>query len=495
MRRRYTQRRRQAVSRWLAAGRFRSHCGPHGLTRPSKARHFTHFTPTFTIKRTVKPRGNFSCDELVALDVRLDSEYFKKIYPDFTGIQSSFDENKPHHGWREGPYVPPVAAVLNPQAFTESVSVIVREQSGLDKYRQGFWPAQRPKPGPCEQAEMEYISTDASPVSLTASILIHPGHQAKAEQFRKQLLSPPTALLPQVEDWLPRGRTAAESELNSYADWWNPYWHYRILLSPPAGGWSPGKAMRVNLEDAIILPALNGETLDSGSWRVIGQATPASTPVVIPAVQSDSLTHQGTSILFSVPVEFSEGAQGKIWAYFDSQSNGPKAPLPSMTAAAGERLANGDFEKGTLFWEWVNAELTDKDAHTGKQAARLERTSAEGYSLIANRSLPVVPEGLYRLRLWAKTNVPGLKLRANIYSSGKFDFPHVLLPLSGDGAWHRYELYLTTGEFPPGIRPALRLWVAGQVGDVVVDDVELAFSKDRTESARATARALEVQSR
>lgn len=456
---------------------------------------FYAYCPYFTIRRTVKPRRNLSCDELVALDVRLDSEYFKKIYPDFTGIPSTFDNPNPHHGWRESPYVPPVATALDPLAFAESVSVILQEQSGLDKYRQGFWPAQRPKPGPCKQAEMEYISTDGSAVSLTASFLIHPGHQAKAERFRKQLLSPPVAILPRVEDWLPVLRTGAESEPNAPADWWNPYWRYRVLLSPPAGGWSPGRAVRVNLEKAIILPALNGDALDPGSWRVVGRATPASTPVVIPAVQADSSTSQSTSILFSVPAEFPNGTEGKIWVYFDSLSNGPKAPLPSMTAAAGARLANGDFEKGTLFWEWANAELTSKDAHQGGQAAHLQQTSTEGYSLIANRSLPIVPEGLYRLRLWAKTDVPGLKLHANLYASGKFDFPHVSLPLSGDGAWHRYELYLTTGEFPPSIRPALRLWLAGQVGDVMVDDVELAFSKDRTENARAVARALEVQSR
>jgi len=202
-------------------------------------------------------------------------------------------------------------------------------------------------------------------------------------------------------------------------------------------------------------------------------------------------------LFFRVPTAFSGVEAEKVWVYLDTKARGPKQSVPGVTPAAGSgRLANGDVERGTDFWQWSDAEPVTGDAHSGDIAARLRLVKPEGYSLIANSSPLVLPETTYKLTFWARSNVPDLKLMANFYAlGGEYDFPQMVIPMTGDGVWHPYEISLTTGDFSPGVRPALRIWLLGQVGDVLVDDVALQLVGTQGESARAVARALKVESR
>ena len=334
----------------------------------------------------------------------------------------------------------------------------------------------------------------ANPASLTACVFVHPGHQAIAEQLRRELLAPPVAIVPKVEDWLPGEPRAAQPPVREYTDWWNPYWRHRIPLSPPEGGWWSGRTVRAEIRAADLASALGGAPLDPGSLRVVAEAKPTDPPVGAPAALAEPPTPGSEALLFQVPLGFSGGDSGRIWVYFGSQARGPRQSVPGLTPAATGQVPNGDFEHGTESWQWSDAELS-ANGHSGQSCARLWRAEPKGYSLIANAALLVVPDAQYHLRFWARTGAPDLLLKANFYESGRYDFPQEGIALTGDGAWHPYEVTLRTGEFPPGLRPALRLWLLEQAGEVLVDDITLEPVEGTGRSAQTIARALEVQSR
>ena len=87
--------------------------------------------------------------------------------------------------------MPDYATLMAPNEFDESLSLVIPQSRGLTGIRQGFWPAQRPKPGKCEIARIELLGKPASGCELEAYVLVHKGHQVAAKQFLADLRMPP----------------------------------------------------------------------------------------------------------------------------------------------------------------------------------------------------------------------------------------------------------------------------------------------------------------
>jgi|GEM_PF-339180 len=135
----------------------------------------------FRIDVEVRPKDLKGIEELVVFDARLLANKLWKSFPNFVGIEG--DEERIHHGWRMGPWVPPYFTLMNPPSFDEGISLILRDVSGVGMVRQGFWGKKRPEKGPREYAWIELVSTDKGGSRLTCWVLFHSGHQVVAEEF------------------------------------------------------------------------------------------------------------------------------------------------------------------------------------------------------------------------------------------------------------------------------------------------------------------------
>jgi len=144
--------------------------------------------PYFIIGERVKPIDLGGPQELVALDARFQPHRLTKSYPNFVGVVN--DNEQPHFGWRTGTWVPDYATLMAPNDFDESLSLVITRSRGLTGIRQGFWPAERPKPGKCEIARMELLADPATGCQLEAYVLVHQGHQIVAKRFLADLRTP-----------------------------------------------------------------------------------------------------------------------------------------------------------------------------------------------------------------------------------------------------------------------------------------------------------------
>jgi hypothetical protein len=139
----------------------------------------------------------------------------------------------------------------------------------------------------------------------------------------------------------------------------------------------------------------------------------------------------------------------------------------------GESLLNPSFENEGEWWSFDNAQYYTKEAHSGKGCALLSLPTGQGFSLITNDSLKVIPNAKYKVSFYAKVLEGKGLLRTNFYWNEKYDFEQVVVPLINDGEWHRYEVEVPTGYFPPEINPFFRLWAIGSSQVVLVDDIEV----------------------
>jgi hypothetical protein len=160
----------------------------------SKAPH-VRLASQVTLLRALRPN-----EEIALLDGRLRRAALTKIFPNFVGINETFSQEMVQHGFRMAPYVPDVFTCLTPDAFKESVSFVLLRHEGLDSIRQGFWPAERGKPGPCAYAWVELLSHGAR-ASATVDLLIHPGHQPIASRHLESQRKPPMVIVPEGFTW------------------------------------------------------------------------------------------------------------------------------------------------------------------------------------------------------------------------------------------------------------------------------------------------------
>ncbi|MGQ9730892.1 MAG: hypothetical protein ACUVX8_06400, partial [Candidatus Zipacnadales bacterium] len=139
-------------------------------------------------------------EELVLLDGRLKRTNLTKIFPNFVGINTTFEEEYLHHGWRMADYVPEYFTCMKPNDFPESVSFVLLQRDGIDAARQGFWPAQRGTAGPCEYAWVELISYKQT-ASAVVDVLVHKGHQPVAAAHLNDYRNPPLVIVPARFVW------------------------------------------------------------------------------------------------------------------------------------------------------------------------------------------------------------------------------------------------------------------------------------------------------
>jgi len=74
--------------------------------------------------------------------------------------------------------------------------------------RQGFWPAERPKPGKCEIAQIELLADPATGGDVEAYVLVHQRHQIVAKRFLADLRIPPKVDVVADPQWTTLSDTA-----------------------------------------------------------------------------------------------------------------------------------------------------------------------------------------------------------------------------------------------------------------------------------------------
>ena len=156
----------------------------------------------FGLDVLAEPRGALDrYDELVPLNIRLERDQLTKVFPGFVGIADGLDQEQENHGWRQASHVPPYATCMAPWEFPESVSVVLRSAAGLDQFRNGLWPAERPGKGPARYVWLEYISRAKQRSVVSADVLLHPGHQKVARLHLERLGDPLLPIVPQKYGW------------------------------------------------------------------------------------------------------------------------------------------------------------------------------------------------------------------------------------------------------------------------------------------------------
>ena len=162
---------------------------------------FSSSSNRFEVMSTARPKRWRAGDELVVLDCRFKRSGLTKIYPGFSGQPQVFGQSHPHFGWRQVPRVPEYASLLAPLDFAEGVSIIPLSVSGIDRWRQGFWPEKRPDPGPCKYAQVEFAATnpDRGGASAEVLVMLHPGSHTVAKQAAADLQCRPVVLPTPIE--------------------------------------------------------------------------------------------------------------------------------------------------------------------------------------------------------------------------------------------------------------------------------------------------------
>ena len=162
-----------------------------------------------------------------------------------------------------------------------------------------------------------------------------------------------------------------------------------------------------------------------------------------------------------------------FFAYFDAERSWPKPRLDwPVTGAPTDRYAD-DFEKdGT--WHLAGVRSTADGGTDGSRALLFEALEGQKGPFVATcTAVRPRPGAEYRLTFRARAEGGGATLASNVYANSTYDFPQVHTPLTRDGEWRTYEVRLQTGEFPPAVSPALRLWTMAGPHRIVVDDVAL----------------------
>ena len=149
----------------------------------------------FRVTVDITPKKDaLACEEVVAFDAEFMRDKIYKIFPGGTGMKrhtGNFTKEFPHGGWRYVDYIHSYSTMISAK---EQISFIVEEKSGINKYRQGIWPAERPKTGKLDFARIEYISLlkegKREPAHLSLWVMLHAVTHKYAKEFQQELVSP-----------------------------------------------------------------------------------------------------------------------------------------------------------------------------------------------------------------------------------------------------------------------------------------------------------------
>ncbi len=416
---------------------------------------FQAYSDAFRITREAEIAAGDRPQEVVVLDTALRPHRLSKSYPGFAGILSS--EPKCHFGWRYSDYVPDLISLINPGGYDEAISLLVVTHSGIDRVRQGFWPARRPEPGPREAARIEFISRGAGSASLTVDVRIHPGYHREARRWREARRKVWSTRI----DWLKR--PAVRPLDLSPGDWWHPSWPFRGLIDlgenvPPAG-----ERVAARLTSA----GLYGDAgFDPASVRLFAETGQAARELLC------SVDPDASTVSWRVPAW---GADVRRYSIYFARRGGaarPASPLRGSVPRVIVRFRD-DLESGD-HWQLGGVSLREDGGVEGSRGLFFAAVPADrGPRVTLCRTGVPLPDTEYRLRFQARTTAPGAALRANFYAGADCDFPQVRVPLTADGKWHSYETKLPGGPIPDGAAPRLRLWTLPGCGPLSVDEIVL----------------------
>lgn len=408
------------------------------------------FNDSFHIHSEVKPKKAYP--EVSPFALRLRANSLSKIYPNFIGIESN--EPSPHFGWREGSYVPPYITLMEPNRFLESISLILRDKKNLTSVRYGFFPPQRGKPGARTYAWVEFLSQGTELSYVDLQIKLHPGYQIVAEDSYNNLRTPPLVII-SGETRLPQKPTESVS---SSPPWYDTYRKNRIKLTvvPKEELLNEVVSFRIDLEEII-----------ENSCKMIEYGEDMKPLGERPCIYDKA----SGELRFLLNGRSEVGVPRHFILYFAKGKE--ELPKPYAFLLPADHLLNPSFEEEGEWWNFSNASLYTKEAYRGKSCALLSLPTGQGHALLTNDSLRTVPNSKYRVSFYAKVLEGKGLLRTNFYWGPEYDFEQIVIPLINDGQWHKYEVEVPTGYFPPHIHPYFRLWAIGNPQVVLVDDVEV----------------------
>ncbi|HID08166.1 MAG TPA: hypothetical protein EYP10_13590, partial [Armatimonadetes bacterium] len=413
----------------------------------------------FRIDVHVEPKRLVGAQELVALDARFQPHLLYKSFPNFVGIRTDATD-KVHYGWRMGAWVPPYFTLMNPPAFDESISLILRQASGVDAVRQGFWGEQRGKPGARKYAWIEIISTRKSTSKLTCWVLLHRGHQVIADKFSKSLERSPLVTV------MPTAVRIAEGvqPRTLPRDWHLAYWHYRtyVKLSVPQPlRYSQPFALHI---ERIPSVAKFARAIDPNSFRVVRIRDGALIPCF----------YNADSKMLTWIINPNDGLHPEYFIYYDTKANVPK---PKVTGGIEQLVVREKFDEPSVppGWKFLHAELAKGEGVNGSNAVRLRIKGSDELALIHCYAIWVAPNVRYSVRFKARVaySADGKPfVRTNFFANRRYDFTQIQVDLKPDGKWHQYEVEVPTGAFPKDVRPFFRIWILSKPQEILIDDVE-----------------------
>jgi len=418
-----------------------------------KARQYVEvyaFKDFFRVRSEVEPKRKYP--ETIPFSLRLNPHSLSKIYPNFIGIESN--EPSPHFGWRQGSYVPPYITLMQPERFPESISLILKEKANVSDVRYGFFPPQRGKAGPRSYAWVEFINKEGKSCFVDLLIKLHPGYQVVAEEEYENLKNPPLILFPKE---IKLGKV--QSSYSYSPPWLDTYRRNRLEITviPKEELLNEIATLKLPLREDIVESSPKVVEINE-RMEVIGER-----PCVFDKASGE--------LRFLLNGKSEAGKKRYFLIYYSR--GGKEYPKLSSFMLPGENLLNPSFENEGGWWSFNNAQYYTKEAHSGKGCALLSLPTGQGFSLITNDSLNVMPNAKYKVSFYAKVLEGKGILRTNFYWNEKYDFEQIVVPLINDGEWHRYEVEVPTGYFPPEINPFFRLWAIGSPQVVLVDDVEV----------------------
>ncbi|NOY79781.1 MAG: hypothetical protein GXP31_02125 [Kiritimatiellaeota bacterium] len=404
-----------------------------GATTCSTRYEFVAYQPMFRIIRRVRRSGGPAPEEVVVLDSDLEPNLLRKSSPGFAGI--SAPAPKCHYGWRYSDWVPPDITLLpaRPGTDTEAITFHIVESQGIDRVRQGFWPANRPKVGPRATARIEYISRKTNSALLNVRVRLHTGWQLQGRRWfdTANRLRLKTINLPKDV------RQAASSPV----DWWCTAWPRRQCVS----------VQKDQVHDGSV------------SLRIGGRESPAPESVRLIEHRDGALLElpyglvaDGRTVVWRAPPE---GPWPRRYHVYWAPADFP-APLPTSdwtrTAIVSFPFEESFAESGG--WRFSGVVRREQAGRNGTPALFFDTPKGGPRIAICDKVLPEV-DTAYRVRFTAKAEGDTPSLATNLYAGPGFDGPQTHTALKSDGAWHEYGIRLPPARFPPEHVPRFRFWV------------------------------------
>jgi hypothetical protein len=422
---------------------------------------FSAYQSHFLLRQAARPAPTLQAQEIVALDARFKPNALCKTYPNFVGIAPKPNEASPHYGWRYGNWIPDYLTIMEQTGFQESISLIPVRCVGLDQVRQGFWPPERPKPGPKTFAEIEFIAHVVNPIELDVYVLLHPGYQVVAKQFREFVMENPLLVLPATS---PKWRPSKIGQLPApKADWFDVFWHYRVPVGDSSPSGLPLLQAKVNLQELVP-----GKAIDENSLRLVRHDDVSKTWQLLPF----SFDKTDGVLSWRLPPAPLAKSVAHTFLYFDSESNGAKPPV-AQKHMGQLAIKKGSRPRTPDEWAFENAQLLERGGPEGQYAVRLLCPAKAYYSLASNHAILALPRTRYRVSFLARAIKAPVTLHTNFYQGKDYDFAHGSASVPATEEWKRYETVIETRDFPESVHPVFRLWVTEKDKEVLLSGISV----------------------